>query len=229
MLNNLLFVLSAAFIVCFIHLCKRQGKETLFAWVVLQSILANFFVLKQITLFGLNATASDIFAVGAILGLNLMQTQFGAELAKKAIWASFSCMIFFCLISQAHLLYTPSVYDQTHDAYRQLLSPSPRILLGSLIAFFIVQQFDVFLFGKFKIWFSNWSFTRTSLICLLISQALDTVLFAFLGLYGLVEKIWEVIVVGYVIKTMTIILMMSLFSAANKARPVGNSQGDHQA
>lgn len=209
MLNNLLFILSTAFIVFFVHLCRRQGKETLFAWVVLQSILANFFVLKQITLFGLNATASDIFAVGGILGLNLIQTQGGAELAKKAIWASFSCMIFFCLISQAHLLYTASLYDQTHHAYSQLLTPAPRILLGSLIAFFIVQQLDVFLFGKFRAWFPKWSFTRTSLICLLMSQAVDTVLFAFLGLYGLVEQIWEVIIVGYSVKTITIFMMIS--------------------
>jgi queuosine precursor transporter len=210
MLNNLIFALSTLCIVLFAHICRRQGKEALFAWVALQSILANLFVLKQITLFGLNATASDMFAVGGILGLNLLQAEFGPQVAKKAVWTSFLCMIFFCLISQAHIHYLPSAYDHTQAAYATLLTPAPRILAGSLIAFFMVQQFDIFLFGKLKAWFPNWSFTRTTTLCLFISQGLDTILFAFLGLYGLVDQIWQIIFIAYTIKTLTIVLMMPL-------------------
>lgn len=204
-------------IVLFSQICKRQGKEALFVWIALQSILANFFVLKQITLFGLNATASDMFAVGGLLGLNLIQAYYGKEAAKKAVGISFIAMTFFCILSQAHIYYVPNHFDTSHDAYAQLLTPAPRILIGSLIAFLVVQSFDVFLFDKLKRHFPKNSFTKISIICLFTSQALDTILFAHLALYGIVNKLWEVILIGYLIKTFTILFMVPLFHISGRS------------
>ena len=50
-------------------------------------------MLKQITLFGLNATASDIFAIGSLLGLNLLREIYGITEAKKAIGDEFRCIL----------------------------------------------------------------------------------------------------------------------------------------
>ena len=41
---------------------------------------------------------------------------------------------------------------------------------------------------------------------LLISQALDTILFSFLGLYGVVQELGSVIVVSYLVKCAVILL-----------------------
>lgn len=177
----------------------RMGKEALVSLCVLLSVFANFFVLKQTTLLGWNVTCSDAFAIGSIFGLNLLQQAYGQEVAKRTIWISFFGMVFFALMSQIHLLYLPSSYDVSHGHFAALLSVTPRLLVASLVTFFIVQQLDVRLFRML----AKVKFRMT--ISLLISQALDTVLFSLLGLYGVVEELGSIIVVSYLVKCAVIL------------------------
>ena len=83
-----------------------------------------------------------------------MQEKFGRQATERAIWVSFSSLIFFVVASHIHMLYEPSAYDTSRLAYEYLLTPAPRIMLASLITFFIVQQFDSRLYGFFRHTFS---------------------------------------------------------------------------
>src|SRR5690606_19762139 len=109
----------------------------------MMAVLANLFVVKQITLFGFDVTASDAFAIGSLLCLNFLQEYFHQEEAEKAIWSSFFLMIFFTLVSQIHLLYTPNTHDLTHSAFQTFLAFSPRLLTASIFVFFVTQQVDI--------------------------------------------------------------------------------------
>lgn len=204
MLNVLLFLASCALMVAFAWFSFKQGQSALTAWVVILSLSANLFVLKQIQLFGLNATAGDVFAIGSLLALNLLQEKFGAQAAQQAIWTSFSCLLFFVIMSQIHLWYLPSSYDESKSAYLFLLSPAPRIILASLVTFLIVQQCDLKLYGTFRKYFNRLSPLWISAITMTISQLLDTVLFALLGLYGMLSALTELIITSYGIKLIAI-------------------------
>ena len=204
MLNNILFIFSCGFVVLFALFCYRHGKETLIAWIALQGVIANLFVLKQINLMGLNATASDLFAIGSLLGLNLLQEKYGKEISHKAVKISFICMLFFCVVSQIHLAYVPSQHDTAHLYYQQLLGPAPRIMLASVAVFYVVQRFDVFFYGMLRKQFCQNSVIFLNTCSLLVSQFLDTVLFSFFGLFGLVDAIAEIILISYCIKVTVI-------------------------
>ncbi len=72
--NEILF-LSQIIIIALVTLgALRRGSEALVAWVCLQTLLSDWFVTKQMLLFGLEVTCSDAYAVGTILGINLMRT-----------------------------------------------------------------------------------------------------------------------------------------------------------
>ena len=72
-MNELIF-LSQIFLISASTLAALYiGKEALISLICLQCVLANIFVLKEITLCGLTATGSDAFTVGIVLGLNLLQ------------------------------------------------------------------------------------------------------------------------------------------------------------
>lgn len=207
MFNLALLFFSSGFVVLFARYCSKYGKEALIAWIALQSVLANIFVLKQINLVGLNATASEVFAIGSIIGLNFLQTQYGVKAARQAVWIAFMCMFFFCVMSQVHLLYIPSdPLDTRHHAYSQLLSSAPRILFASLSVYFFIQHLTVALFSYCKKRFARMPLSVIVLSCLLITQFLDTFLFGFLGLYGLVDKIDEVILISFGIKMLVIFI-----------------------
>ncbi|MBS0616470.1 MAG: queuosine precursor transporter [Verrucomicrobia bacterium] len=208
-MNELIFIFHMMAAAAAIRFSLHLGKEALITLVALMALLANFFVLKQIELLGFTVTCSDVFAIADILSLNLLQVRFGKESAQKAITISLGAFIFFALFSQIHLLYLPSSYDTAHSHYAMLLSPSPRLLLASLTTFAIVQYFDVQFFAYLRRRLqTNWQLL--SVFSILVSQALDTVLFSFLGLYGLVASMTSIIIISYALKVVTLLVLSSL-------------------
>ena len=204
-MNELLFFSQIFLIAGFAFGSLKLGKEALVAWITVQALMANLFVLKQITLLGFDVTASDAYAIGSLLGLNFLQENFGREAAKKATWICFFFMTFFTLASQLHLFYIPSEYDTTQSSFLTVLSPTPRLLIASMGVFFIVQRVDILFFHFLKTSLSDSSFALRTMISLILSQFLDTVLFSFAGLYGMVFSIIDIIIVSFLVK-LTIIL-----------------------
>ncbi|MDN3506487.1 MAG: queuosine precursor transporter [Simkaniaceae bacterium] len=218
-MNEITFLLQILFVFLFTYGAFRLGKNALITAVSIQAILANFFVLKQISLLGFTVTCSDAFAIGSILSLNLLREYFGREESKKAISICFFFMAFFVVMSQMHLRFTPSPFDSAHHSYTALLSPAPRLLTASLVAFFITQQFDVRCFG----WISNVlpksSFPVRSTISLGVSQLLDTALFGFIGLFGLVESLFDIIVISFLLKFVIILMLGPLTTIFKRLAP----------
>lgn len=213
MANNLIFLSSTIIVALFSLGCVKM-KPLLIAWIALLGVLSNLFVLKEIQLFGLHATASDVFAVGSLLGLNLLREHYDINACKQAIGISFVCMFFFMLMSQIHLLYIPSEFDQRHDAYFAILAPNFRLTSASLAVFFSVQIFDVAFYSHLvRKWFK--SFYMRSMCSLIVSQTLDTILFTFLGLHGLVDNLGEIIIISLIIKIIAI-TCMSPFTMLSK-------------
>ena len=214
-MNEIIFLVHTLLVVFLAFGALRMGKEALISLTALQSVLANFFVLKQTVLFGWTVTCSDVFAVGIMLNLNLLQEYFGKEKARQTIWVCFFAMLFFGVMSQIHLLYRPSLNDTAHLHYLSLLSPAPRLLIASLVSFFVVQHIDLRFFAFLKNKFPKWGWGKRNLIALFNSQLLDTLLFSVLGLYGLVSSLKDIIILSFLVK-MIIILSMAFFSRVSK-------------
>lgn len=223
LLVNLAFLLGAL----------RFGRKTLIVFFVLESILANLFVLKQISLFGLTVTASDVYVVGAILALNLIQEYFGKAAAKKAVILSFFSLTLFLVMSQFQLYYLPSPADYAAAAYTQILKVMPRLLVFSVMVFLVAQKVDLEIYSFLKKRFSQ-SFLLRLGGAALVSQTIDTILFSVLALYGVVANIVHVIAVSLVIKYLLVFTSASLivflkktkvFKAESKVGPEEKSEG----
>jgi uncharacterized integral membrane protein (TIGR00697 family) len=218
-MNELLFFLHVVLVMGFGFGALKMGKSTLTAWIALQAVLANLFVIKQVCLFGFDVTCSDVFAIGSMLGLNLLREYFGQEAAKKALWTCLFAMLFFAAMAQMHLFYRPSLFDTTHPAFALILSPSPRLLAASLGVFILVQQIDLRLFGLIKEKFKLFSLTLRSAICVTLSQFLDTFLFSIFGLWGIVAHLSDVILISFLIKLIVIALMSPLLHFSKRFLP----------
>lgn len=205
-MNEILFFIHAFAVMGFVLAALKMGKGTLTALVALQAVLANLFVIKQICFFGFHVTCSDVYAVGSIFGLNLLREYFGKEAAKSALWTCFFAMGFFALMAQAHLFYAPSIHDTTHAAFETILSSSPRLLIASLLVFLFVQQIDLKLFGHLKEKLRAPLSVRNAL-SVSATQFLDTILFSFLGLWGLVANLADIVLISFLIKLCVIALM----------------------
>lgn len=77
-------------------------------------------------------------------------------------------------------------------------------MIASLVTYFIVQRLDCMVYEILKNRLhGNYLVTR-NYGAILFSQLTDTVLFSFLGLYGLVESIIPIICISYCIKVIAI-------------------------
>lgn len=194
-----IFVVSTAALVA-----VRLGKEALVALIAVQAVLVNLFVIKQIELFGLTATASDALAVGATLCLNLLQEYYGQPIAKKAVWISFFCALFYTGIGLLHIAYLPCAFDTSNTHFVALLSPMPRIIIASLSVYLLVQNIEIRLYAFLQKYFNNKHFIIRNYTSVAITQLIDTVLFSFLGLYGILSNIGHIIIISYAIKLIII-------------------------
>ena len=218
-MNELYFLLQVIIVLLFSYGALRLGQGALTTAVTLQAIIANLFVLKQMTFLGFEVTCSDAFAVGSILSLNLLREYFGKPAATKAISICFFFMVFFVAVSQVQLLFVPSIHDTGQFAYAKLLTPAPRLLFASLAAFFIVQHFDVRCFGWISKLLPRSSFALRSSLSLTISQLLDTVLFGFMGLYGIVNSLADIILIGFFLKVCVIFTLGPLMGLMRRWMP----------
>jgi len=212
MLNELIFFISILVVSGATIIALRLGKEALVALLCLQTVLVNIFVTKHITLFGFTATATDALAVGATLTLNVLQEYYQKAAARHAIWISVFCSLFYLLINTLNLSYIPAPTDISAQAYQLLFAPVPRIIIASLVVYIVVQYLESFLYAFFNQLLSGKYFVFRNYASLTISQLLDTILFSFLGLYGINESfndlgtLFDIIIISYIIKLLVIML-----------------------
>jgi len=201
MINELLFLAHTVCILISLLVALRFGKEAMASIVAMLLVLGNLFVLKQIGLFGLSATCGDAFAIGGTLGVQLLQEFYGTKIARMSIGISFGALVFFGFMSWFQLLYTPSAFDCQHVHYLSILGVAPRIIAASLTAYVAGQLFNTYAFAFLDRLLKGRFFVLRSMSVMVGAQVLDTLLFSFLGLYGLVYSITSIIIISLAVKS----------------------------
>lgn len=210
-MHNFLILFLQVLVVCGVSLVSLFiGEKALNAWLCVVAISMNLFVIKQIRLCGLEVTSTDSLSVGYILGLNLIQEYYGREAAKLHVAIAFVCSVGFVGLSYIHLSYFPSTFDTTHEHYVVICECLPRLLFASIASFVLVQLVDISFFSYLRKRFIKKFIGFRVGISLMLSQTLDTFIFSFLGLYGLVQNIWHIIFVSLLIKFVIILLSSPL-------------------
>lgn len=227
-MNEVLFLGFALFLLTLNLFALRMGRVYLFILIALYTLLMNIFVLKQFNLFGLMITGGNALYGATFLITDILAEFYGKKEAHKAVWIGFGTTLLFVVATQVLLAFTPNSEDFAQESLQTLFSLSPRILLGSLLAFIISQHLDIYLFDRIKkathgkfLWLRNNGST-------LISQFVDTVIFhavgltafAWLPLAGIisVEYFWPIVLATYLIKVLMALLDTPFLYAAKKVK-----------
>ncbi len=215
-MNNLIFLLHTCVITLITIIATKLGKQFIVSTIAIFGILANLFVLKQINLFGLQVTSSDVFVVGISLGLNLIQEKFDKKTAQDTVWISFWGLLTYTILSQFQIWYLPNALDCTNQHFLGLLTLAPRLTIASLISYLISQTIDVNLYAYLKVRLANqFSFLRNYL-SIAISQLADTIIFSIIGLYGLNYNLLHIILFSYLIKLLAITISVLTMTSLKK-------------
>ena len=208
-MNELLFFLQIGAILSSIYVFSKFDKAGLFCIFILQIVFANLFLLKQISLFGLNVTTTDCFTIGSIFTLNIISESYGKKAASQAISIGLFAILFVPLMSFFLLSYTPIESCSMHDVYSQLLSPSSYIFCVSIVCMVASQKLDTFLFSMFR---KKRSFTTSMISSTSISQFFDTCAFTFLALSSFAHDLFAILFFSYFVKMISILTMSTISS-----------------
>lgn len=228
MMNELLLILSVVLLfggVLFFY--TMFGYTGLYCWTVFATIAANIEVLIVIRAFGMEQTLGNVMFATSFLVTDILSEVAGKKEARRAVHLGIVTSLFFILVSQLWLCFTPADSDFVMPSIRAVFSNTPRLMCASLLVYAVCQQFDVWAYHKW------WAFTTQK--CgdskrflwlrnngsTLVSQFLNTFLFtlgAFLGIYD-TSTLVSIIFSSYVIYIVTSILDTPFIYLARKIRP----------
>jgi len=215
-MNHLIFIAHIILMSTITLLFGRLGKSALISYISLLFVLANIFVIKQMNLCGYAVTCADAYIIGVSFGINLLQEIWGKKTAQKAIFISFACSSLYLAMGYIHNAYIPAPFDTSHEHFIYLFNNTLRIIIASFTSYLIVQFADTVLYGYMKTITNGKYFVLRNYLSMLSSQLFDTILFSFLGLYGLVHNITDIMIVSYGIKVFAIFLSTPFIFYAKK-------------
>ncbi|MDA3854149.1 MAG: queuosine precursor transporter, partial [Bacteroidales bacterium] len=149
-MNEMIFIGFSLFLMTLNLFALKGGKHLLTLLIVVYTITMNIFVVKQFDLFGLAVTGGNALYGALFLATDLLSEHFGTKDARRSVYLGFFAMIVFVLLMQVLLLFNTNDYDYAQDALSTLFTVTPRIIVGSLLAYFIAQNIDIYIYEWIK-------------------------------------------------------------------------------
>jgi uncharacterized integral membrane protein (TIGR00697 family) len=172
------------------------GKAGLQVAIATAIILANLQGPKLTIIFGVQTSLGVIFYSSIFFATDVLSENYGKAAANKAVRMGLAVSVIVLLMLSLALLYAPSDRPGTadfslriHEAFATIVDFTPRFVIGSLVAYYLSQTFDVWAFHRIKgITGEKWLWLRNNLSTL-ASQALDTVIFSLITWWGIVDLV----------------------------------------
>lgn len=142
-----------------------------------------------------------LFPVSYIFG-DILTEVYGYRRSRRVIWTGFGCA---ALMAGVYALVgaLPAAEGwENQAAYQAILGTTPRIVLGSLVAYFAGEFSNSFVLAKMKIWSQGrWLWTRT-IASTLVGEGVDSVLFVLIAFAGAIpwSLLWVTVASNYLFK-----------------------------
>ncbi len=214
-MNEFLLIICVPLIFGGVLLAYRLfGKDGLYAFTAIATLLANIEVLILVSAFGIEQTLGNVMFAAIFLISDILSENHGKKAAERAVYIGLFTGVAMIVFSYIWLQFTPSESDTVFPAIKEIFSRTPRLLLASLLGFAVSQMLDVLLYHK--IWQKTAAQTgdKKALLWLrnnastLISQLANTVIFNFTAFYGKLSThtIIAVMCSSYIIYVLTSVL-----------------------
>jgi uncharacterized integral membrane protein (TIGR00697 family) len=142
-----------------------------------------------------------LFPISYIFG-DILTEVYGYRRSRRVIWVGFGCAALMAGVFALVGALPPAEGWEHQSAYEAILGTTPRIVLGSLIAYFAGEFSNSYTLAKMKVLTQGrWLWTRT-IGSTLIGQAVDTILFVTIAFAGTMPwlLLWSIIVSNYLFK-----------------------------
>jgi queuosine precursor transporter len=159
-------------------------------------------VTKVCTIAGVTFGGGVLFFPISYLFGDILTEVYGYKRSRKVVWAGFGALGFASFASWFIVSLPPALGWDHQEALQTIFGQTPRIVIASLIAYFVGEFTNSFILAKMKILTrGKWLWTRI-LGSTIIGEAVDSLLFyplAFLGIWP-AHLLIEVMITNYSLK-----------------------------
>jgi queuosine precursor transporter len=142
-----------------------------------------------------------LFPISYIFG-DILTEVYGYRRSRRVIWAGFGAAALMAGVLALVGALPPAQGWEHQESYKAILGTTPRIVLGSLIAYFAGEFSNSYVLAKMKIWSQGrWLWTRT-IGSTLVGEGVDTLLFVLIAFAGALpwSLLWSILVSNYIFK-----------------------------
>ena len=181
-LTKIFFLIGVAFVTCL--------------------LISNIIAGKLISVFGLTLTAGVIlFPVTYIFG-DIITEVYGFKQSRLIIWSGFACNVFMAAIFLIVIALPTPGFWTGQNAYATVLGTTPRVVIASLLAYFLGEFSNSVILSKLKIVTNGrWLWMRT-IGSTIVGEGIDTLIFITGVFWGTVPGniLVQMIVLQYIWK-----------------------------
>lgn len=165
-------------------------------------LISNIASIKILTLWKFTFDGGTLlFPLSYIFG-DVLTEVYGYQRSRRVIWTGFFGAALMSLVLYVVQVLPPAADWANQKAYESLLGFVPRIVLGSLVAYFAGEFSNSYILSKMKIKTKGkYLWTRT-IGSTLVGEGIDTLIFCTVAFYGLLpdKLLIAVIVSNYIFK-----------------------------
>ncbi|MEO8402381.1 MAG: queuosine precursor transporter [Gammaproteobacteria bacterium] len=147
-------------------------------------LLSNIAAVKLVSIFGINLTGGFIIFPLTMMLSNIIVEVYGYKNSRQAIWSGFILNLSFIFFINLVYIIPASSYWKLQTEFHNILVPSTRIIIASLISFLISDFSSSYLMAKMKIKSRGQSLLKRILISYSLSISIDITCFMTLAFAG---------------------------------------------
>jgi len=157
---------------------------------------------KVATISGFSFGAGVLFFPVSYIFGDILTEVYGYAKARRVVWAGFGAMIFATFMSWCVLALPPAAGWPHQAAFETVFAATPRIVLGSMVAFFCGELCNSFVLAKMKVATQGKHLWMRTIGSTIAGEGVDTLIFYPIAFYGIWsnELLVTVMLSNYMIK-----------------------------
>ncbi|MCD7973577.1 MAG: queuosine precursor transporter [Candidatus Azobacteroides sp.] len=159
-------------------------------------LISNILAIKIISVGGITATAGlMVFPITYILN-DCIAEVWGFKKARLIIWTGFISNFLAVLFYQLAVAVPAASFWEHQDSFASILSQTPRVAIGSLLAFLVGSFLNAYVMSRMKVSSGGKHFSVRAIVSTLIGETADSMIF-FLVVFVTVLPLSEVMIMVF--------------------------------
>jgi hypothetical protein len=148
-------------------------------------LISNIAEMKLLDVFGYAQIGGGTLFFPLLYVLNDVLTEvYGFSASRRIIWSALCFNLLFTMLMYVVMMLPSGPDWQEKDAFETIFALSPRIVLGSIISYFIGELINSTIISALKMKFEGKIFAVRALFSTLIASFIESVLFAYIAFFN---------------------------------------------